>query len=119
VRPETISPATARRIVLAAQGLADRRPAPGSRVDARRARRVVARVGVVQIDSVNVLVRSHELPLFSRLGPYPRDLLPRLAYGRHRELFEYWAHQASMCRWPSIPCSAGAWNRRTGRPGAG
>jgi uncharacterized protein len=119
VRPETISPATARRIVLAAQGLADRRPAPGSRVDARHARRVVARVGVVQIDSVNVLVRSHELPLFSRLGPYPRDLLPRLAYGRHRELFEYWAHQASyvpvalhpLLRWRMEQAHGEAWGR--------
>ena len=88
-------------------------------MDARHARRVVARVGVVQIDSVNVLVRSHELPLFSRLGPYPRDLLPRLAYGRHRELFEYWAHQASyvpvalhpLLRWRMEQAHGEAWGR--------
>ena len=53
------------------------------------------RVGLLQIDSVNVLTRAHELPAFSRLGPYPRELLAHLTY-RDRELFEYWGHEASL-----------------------
>ena len=52
------------------------------------------RVELVQIDSVNVLVRSQELPLFARLGPHRRDLLPAMA--ADGELFEYWGHEASL-----------------------
>jgi hypothetical protein len=88
-----MSNSTARRIALAAQGFTD--PQPSGRVDLRHIRRALGRVGVLQIDSVNVLVRSHELPLFSRLGPYPRQSLTDLAE-RRRELFEYWGHMASF-----------------------
>lgn len=59
--------------------------------------RQIARLGLLQIDSVSAVVRSHYLPLFSRLGPYPRAELDRLAYaGRRRRLFEYWGHEASL-----------------------
>jgi uncharacterized protein YcaQ len=54
-------------------------------------------LGALQIDSVSAVVRSHYLPLFSRLGPYSRPLLDGLAYdGRRRRLFEYWGHEASL-----------------------
>ena len=83
----------ARRIALAAQGFADVRPK--GRIDIRALKRVMGRVGLLQIDSVNVLVRAHYMPLYSRLGPYPRDLLDDAVY-RRRELFEAWAHVASL-----------------------
>ncbi|HEX2368775.1 MAG TPA: crosslink repair DNA glycosylase YcaQ family protein [Acidimicrobiia bacterium] len=92
--------AQARRIAITAQGLAD--PRPRGRVDARHIRRVLGRIGLLQIDSVNVLARAHYIPLFSRLGPYPMGLLDDYAYGR-RHLFEYWGHVASMIpieQWP-------------------
>lgn len=90
-RPD-VSAAEARRIALAAQGFTDR--PPNGTVDARLIRRVLGRIGLLQIDSVNALVRTQYLPLFARLGPYPARLLDSLAYER-RELFEYWAHEAS------------------------
>jgi len=61
-------------------------------------KRVIERLALHQIDSVNVLVRAHYLPLFSRLGAYPREALDRVTWGpkSKRRLFEYWAHEASL-----------------------
>ena len=83
----------ARRIALAAQGFADRPPA--GRIDSRHFDRLFDRVKVVQLDSVNVAVRTHYMPAFSRLGPYPRERFDAYAY-RRRRLFEAWGHVASL-----------------------
>lgn len=86
----------ARRLALAAQGFNGRQP-PAT-IKAAHVTQLMERLGVLQIDSVNALVRSHYLPLFSRLGPYPRTLLEQAAWsqGRQRKLFEYWGHEASL-----------------------
>ncbi|GID95399.1 winged helix-turn-helix domain-containing protein [Amorphoplanes digitatis] len=92
--PDSLSVAQARRITLAAQGFAD--PAPGGATDMRHLRRVLRRLHLIQMDSVNVLQRAHFMPLYSRLGPYPPALLDRAAYRDPRELFEFWGHEASL-----------------------
>lgn len=117
---EQIGVAEVRRIVLAAQGFGVPRPA---RVGLRQVRAAVQRLGVLQIDSVNVLCRSHYLPSFSRLGPYPRSTLDRMAWGRNstRELFEYfWGHRAALLpvgvhpflRWRMQAAGSQVWSER-------
>ena len=120
-----LSPKQARRLAIAAQGLA--RPRPTGRVDARHLRRAIDDVGLLQLDSVNVFCRSHYMPVFSRLGPYPRAALDRLAWhadggakparAGSRDLIEYWGHEASLLpvelqpllRWRMARADALAW----------
>jgi len=83
----------ARRIALAAQGLGRR---PSGPVTMRHAQGVLDRVAQFQIDSVNVAVRAHYMPLFSRLGPYDRTLLDRAGNAAPRRVFEFWGHAASL-----------------------
>lgn len=97
---DTLTAGEARRIALAAQGFGAR---PQGEVGRRQLTRLVERLGVIQIDSVNVVSRTHYLPAFSRLGAYPRALLEEIAWGRKRPLFEYWAHEASLLPLSSQP----------------
>ncbi len=117
---QTLTPLAARRIALAAQGFGRRRPAdPG----AKQIRELVDRLGVLQLDSVNVFLRAHYMPVFSRLGPYDRAALDRLAAhtrGRiNRRFVEYWAHEAALIpierhplfRWRMAGVDEDAWGR--------
>jgi uncharacterized protein YcaQ len=104
-----ISLAQARRIALAAQGLAKERPT--GLVTARQVGRTFDRIRLLQIDSVNVLVRSHYLPFFSRLGGYDVDILHRLAGKAPRRMIEYWAHEASYIK-PEDFADLRQWQRR-------
>ncbi|GAA1503277.1 hypothetical protein BJ978_003143 [Agromyces terreus] len=90
---DTVSPQLARRIALAAQGFG--RPGSTS-AGTRQVGGVLDRLGLLQIDSVNVFERSHYLPVFSRLGPYDRSLLDRITTGRRGRTLEYWAHEAAF-----------------------
>lgn len=100
---ETVSAPAARRIALAAQGFGV--PRPDGATNAGHIRRAIDRLGLLQIDSVNVVARAHYLPLFSRLGNYDSGHLDRLAWGRKsaRGLFEFWAHEASLLPVASHP----------------
>jgi hypothetical protein len=91
----SLSLAEARRLALAAQGFGR---TPRGAIAHKQLQAQIERLGVVQIDSVNALVRSHYLPTFSRLGHYQAEHLDELAWGRarRRRLFEYWGHEASL-----------------------
>jgi uncharacterized protein YcaQ len=120
-----LSAEEARRLAVAAQGFGRARPA--GRADARHLRRAIDDVGLLQLDSVNVFCRSHYMPVFSRLGPYPREALDRLAWHQNpggkagragqRDLIEYWGHEASLLpvelqpllRWRMARADALAW----------
>lgn len=102
---QILSAAQARRIALAAQGFTRRRPAT---VTARHVHGAMERMGVLQIDSVNVFVRSHHMPLYSRLGPYDAALFERIFHARTTHYVEYLAHEATF-----VPASDwGLWDFR-------
>src|SRR5579862_8151947 len=113
-RRSFISRAQARRIALAAQQFGTAKPA---KVSGSRIRRLIEDLGAIQIDSVNVLVRSHYLPAFSRLGPYDRALLEGVAYKRPRRVFEYWGHEASYLPLDAFPLLR--WRMDRSRAGIG
>lgn len=90
-----MSVAEARRVALAAQGFTH--PDRSKRVTWSAMDRTIRQLNLLQIDSVNVLVRSHYLPLFSRLGHYAHATLDERTFGkRKRAMFECWAHEASL-----------------------
>ena len=96
--PKILTAVAARRIALAAQGFD--RPRPARPPSANQIAGLIGRLGLLQLDSVNVFLRAHYMPVFSRMGPYDRARLDRIAghgTGRvDRRLFEYWAHEASL-----------------------
>ncbi|MGB9302390.1 MAG: crosslink repair DNA glycosylase YcaQ family protein, partial [Mycobacterium sp.] len=101
----TLTVAQARRVAVAAQGLAEAKPrGPIARAHLKR---LISRIQVLQLDSVSVAVRAHYAPVFSRLGPYDRDVLDRAAWGPRsaRLLAEYWVHEAALMAlddWPLL-----------------
>ena len=109
---DSVSPALARRIALAAQGFG--RPLPEAS-GTRQVAAVVDRLGLLQIDSVNVFERSHYLPVFSRVGDYDKGVLDRLTMGRRGRMLEYWAHEASFVPrelWPLFEFRREEYRRR-------
>ncbi|PEG36353.1 hypothetical protein CQY20_19150 [Mycolicibacterium agri] len=113
--------AQARRVAVAAQGFHERKPAgPVTRAHLRR---LISRIQVLQLDSVSVAVRAHYAPVFSRLGPYDRDVVDRAAWSHSarspRLLVEYWAHEAALMavddwpllRWRMREYTHGRWGR--------
>jgi uncharacterized protein len=119
---ETIGAPAARRAVLAAQGFGA--PRAAGPVTRRHLRGLLERQRLLQLDSVNVAVRAHYMPVFSRLGPYDRELVDDAAWShsarRPRLLVEYWAHEASLlpvADWPLLLSGAkrrGWWKHYAG-----
>lgn len=102
----TLTAAQARRVAIAAQGF--HQPKPGL-LTRGHLKRLISRIQVLQLDSVSVAVRAHYAPVFSRLGPYDREVLDRAAWAHSdrapRLLVEYWAHEAALMAvddWPLL-----------------
>jgi uncharacterized protein len=105
--PTRLTADAARRTVVAAQGFGEAKPAGA--VTRAHLRRLISRIQVLQLDSVSVAVRAHYAPVFSRLGPYDRDVLDSAAWSHSarapRLLVEYWAHEAALMAvddWPLL-----------------
>jgi uncharacterized protein YcaQ len=97
----TLSLPEARRLALAAQGFHRKRPA---RATVRHLRDTIRRLGLLQIDCVNVVCAAHYMVPFSRLGPYDRSAFDKLIY-RSGEFAEHWAHEISIVpaeTWPLL-----------------
>ena len=102
----TLTAAQARRVAVAAQGFHEPKPDLLTRGHLKR---LIARIQLLQLDSVSVAVRAHYAPVFSRLGPYDREVLDRAAWTHTarapRLLVEYWAHEAALMSvedWPLL-----------------
>jgi uncharacterized protein YcaQ len=118
VPEQTISADQARRIALAAQGFGRAGPAT---TGTRQLNLLIGRLGLLQLDSVNVFERSHYLPVFARLGAYDKALLDRLVFGSRGPYLEYWAHEAAIIpaeSWPLFRWRMKAMRERYG-PDAG
>ena len=115
----------ARRLAVTAQGFAE--PKPAGPVTRAHLRKLLSRIQVLQLDSVSVAVRAHYAPVFSRLGPYDRDVLDRAAWSHSarspRLMVEYWAHEAALMsvddwpllRWRMREYEHGRWGREVVR----
>ena len=115
----TLTAAQARRLAVAAQGFSE--PRPGGPITRVHLKSLISRIQVLQLDSVSVAVRAHYAPVFSRLGPYDRDVVDRAAWSHTarspRLLVEYWAHEAALMavddwpllRWRMRQYSHGRW----------
>ena len=124
-----LSPAQARRIAVAAQAFTG--PTPAGAVTRAHVKRLISRIQVLQLDSVSAVVRAHHAPIFSRLGPYDRDMLDRAAWRNSarapRLLVEYWAHEAALMavedwplmRWRMREYTGGRWGREIVRQNPG
>ncbi len=94
-KAQSLSNLQARRLALVAQGFAG--PKRDGTANWTRIENAIAKMNLLQIDSVNVLVRSHYIPVFARAGHYSHDTLDQRTFGRRkRRFFEYWAHEASL-----------------------
>ncbi|NNM24387.1 MAG: winged helix-turn-helix domain-containing protein [Phycisphaerales bacterium] len=104
---ETIPAEAARRLLMDGQGLLD---APGRRAGPAAVRRIVEKLGFVQVDTINIAIRAHHHILLTRLDGYQPRMLERLLE-RDRSLFEHWTHDASVI--PTV--WYGQWKRRFAR----
>ncbi len=104
--PATLSIAQARHLALRAQGLAagsNSVAAGGTRAQRNRVVRMVAELGAVQLDTISVLARSHELVAYSRLGALERSAIEAGYWSDPPNAFEYWSHAACILPLDSYP----------------